>query len=219
MKNNFLQTSLTLSILASLGSCKDSNNTETETKDAVAVKKEMVIESKFKADSKNTYITWKAEKLVDSHHGKIHASSGIINTKSGHITGGNFIIDLNSITCLDVTDEEMNGKLIGHLKAEDFLDTKKYPNGAFEITSIEKKDEQEIISGNLTLKGIKRNISFLAKVDVTDEKVSIHSDNFTIDRTEFNINYNSAKVVDIAAIGDKLIKDDVIISVHVEATK
>ena len=52
------------------------------------------------------------------------------------------------------------------------------------------------------------------------DDVTITSDTFTLDRTEWNIMYNSATSDDVAAsLGDKLIKDDVEIKISVKAKK
>jgi hypothetical protein len=46
--------------------------------------------------------------------------------KNNILTGGEFTIDMNSITCADVTDADGNAKLIGHLKGDDFFATNSY---------------------------------------------------------------------------------------------
>ena len=76
-----------------------------------------------------------------------------------------------------------------------------------------------MVAGNLTLKGIKKNIEFTATVSVNGGTATIKSDSFNLDRTEWNINYNSGKLTDAAALGDKLIKDEVGITVTITASK
>ena len=164
-------------------------------------------------------VTWEARKLVGGHQGTIQASSGVLDIKGNEVVGGNFIIDINSIACTDIEDETTAAKLIGHLKAEDFFDVAKHPNGAFQITSVTAKDGKSIVAGNLTLKGIKKNIEFPATISVNGATATIKSDSFDLDRTEWNINYNSGKLTDAAALGDKLIKDEVGIAITIVATK
>jgi len=195
-------------------SCK---NDKTKTTEAKAVE-QVAVEKTFKAIAAETMISWDADKLVGGHNGTINASVGVLNIKDNKLVGGNFIFDINSIKCLDIpADNENNAKLVGHLKAEDFFDVAKYPSAAFQITSVSKKEGKSIIAGNLTLKGIKKNIEFPATVNVTDNSATITSEEFVIDRTEFNIKYNSGKFADPVKLGDYLIKDNVGIKVSVVA--
>ena len=47
-----------------------------------------------------------------------------VMTSGSTVTGGTFAIDMKSIVCLDLTDAETNGKLVGHLKSDDFFGNK-----------------------------------------------------------------------------------------------
>jgi len=69
------------------------------------------------------------------------------------------------------------------------------------------------------MKGIKKNVTFPANISVNGDELNITSDKFTIDRTEWGIEYNSGKVMDAAKLGDYLIKDDVVLQVKVKAKK
>lgn len=200
-----------------LFSCKNENKTPTtEAKEVEAV----VVEETWKAIPAQTMVTWEAKKIVGGHTGTINASNGVVNLKDGKLVGGNFILDLNTIACTDIpAEDENNAKLIGHLKNEDFFDVANHPNAAFEITSVKEEEGKSIIAGNLTLKGIKKNIEFPATINVTDSQVEISSDEFVIDRTDFEIKYNSGKFADPAQLGDYLIKDNVALKVNVIASK
>ena len=69
------------------------------------------------------------------------------------------------------------------------------------------------------LKDVKKNIEFPAMVAVNGDVATIKSEPFNLDRTEWNINFHSGKITDAAALGDKLIKDEVGITVNVTAKK
>lgn len=48
-----------------------------------------------------------------------------------------------------------------HLRSDDFLDVKKYPKAMFKSTGFKVKNENEgVITGNLTLHGVTKSISF-----------------------------------------------------------
>ena len=79
--------------------------------------------------------------------------------KDGNITGGNFVININS---LKITDQDTSGvsKLTAHLLSPDFFDAAKFGTARFEITGVEAYDAAKmqsllpnathLISGNLT---------------------------------------------------------------------
>ena len=112
-------------------------------------------------------------------------------------------------------ESEGNINLVSLLLNEDFFDLEKFPTSKFEITSVEGKK----ISGHLTLTGITKNVIFNVKVTVKNNMVTITCDTFTIDRTKWNINHNSGKIMDAAKLGDYLIKDNVELKINVTAKK
>ena len=193
---------------------------KSDVKEAKTGAVETVVENneaaKYKADPANSMIIWKANKIVGGHEGTINVSNGVVKFEGDKLVGGSFMFDINTIKCTDIpADDEANGKLIGHLKGVDFFDAEQFATAAFEITKVDGKN----VSGNLTMKGIKKNITFPATVVVTGDDVTLSSDTFSIDRTEWNIMYNSGKAFDAAALGDKVIKDDVEIKIMVKAKK
>lgn len=66
-------------------------------------------------------VTWTGNKIGGSHTGGIKVKSGYLVLKQGDITGGEVVMDMNSITNTDLKDEGYNQKLVGHLKSDDFL--------------------------------------------------------------------------------------------------
>ena len=66
----------------------------------------------------------------------------------------------------------------------------------FDITRVEAMEGDAVkathtISGNLTMRGITKNISFPAMVTLDEQKLHIKAETFTIDRTEWNVMFNS----------------------------
>jgi len=201
-------------------SCKnDKAKTETKIADVNAIKT-VVTEKTYKAIPEQTMISWEGKKIVGGHNGTINASAGVLNVKDTKLVGGNFIFDINTIKCLDLPAEsEKNAKLIGHLKADDFFDVAKYPSAAFQITNVKQANGKNVITGNLTIKGVKKSVEFPANITIKENTVTIVSEQFSIDRTDFGVNYSSGKFTDPAKLGDYLIKDNVGIKVTVVASK
>ncbi|WP_010177411.1 YceI family protein [Aquimarina agarilytica] len=216
MKKQLINILAVTVLTASFISCK--KNKEVETTNAKTVE-QVVTAEKFKAVPAQTMIKWNAHKIVGGHQGTINASAGLIEVKGNDLVGGNFIFDINTIKCSDLPAGENYDKLIGHLKNEDFFDVAKHPSAAFQITSVTPKNGKSVIAGNLSIKGIKKNIEFPATVSVNGNTVTITSDEFEIDRTEWGVKYNSGKFADPAKLGDYLIKDNVGIQIAVTASK
>ncbi len=214
MKKLILNSLTIVTIALTLVGCKKEAK-EAATGAAETVSK-VVAETKYKAIAAESMIHWKANKLVGGHEGTIHLEKGIIKSKANALVGGNFIFNIGSLKCTDIpATDEGNAKLVGHLMSADFFDVENHPNAAFEITKVEGNN----VSGNLTIKGVKKNITFPANVSVNGEELTISSNTFTIDRTEWNIKYNSGKFADPAKLGDYLIKDNVELKIMLKAKK
>ena len=151
-------------------------------------------------------IAWYAEKVTGKHNGTVAISAGALNVNGKKLVGGNFTIDLKSIKDLDITDPGYNQKFIGHITSGDFFEVEKFPTASFVITKVAGNQ----VTGNLTVKGITKSITFPAEIAVKGGKVSAKA-NITIDRTDFNIRYGSKKFFE--SIGDKAIYDDFALTV------
>ena len=151
-------------------------------------------------------IAWLAKKVTGEHNGTVGISAGALNVNGNKLIGGNFTIDLKTIKALDITDPGYNQKFIGHITSGDFFEIEKFPTASFVITKVAGNQ----VTGNLTIKGITKSITFPAEIAVKGGKVSAKA-NITIDRTDFNIKYGSKKFFD--SIGDKAIYDDFALTV------
>ena len=68
--------------------------------------------------SENSKVVWKGYKVTGSHQGMIAIKSGHFIFKEGNLTGGEFTIDMSTITNTDL-EGEYKGKLEGHLKSDE----------------------------------------------------------------------------------------------------
>jgi polyisoprenoid-binding protein YceI len=174
----------------------------------------------YRADVKNSTVGWHARKVTGEHMGNIKIKTGTITVDHHVPTRGEFVIDMNSITCSDIKDATYNAKLVNHLKSEDFFDVTKYPEAVFKIKSFTplrntKKDEPNYtVRGDLTIKGITKEISFPATMNISDKEITARAE-IKIDRTEFDVRYGSGKFFE--NLGDKMIYDDFTIQVNLKA--
>ena len=139
MKNQFLKVAVVFFLGLSVIACKKANN-ETEAKTAEEVAQIADSAAKYNADTENSSVTWKGSKPAGEHNGTINISEGYLAFEDGNLSGGNFIIDMNTIVNLDLESEEYNTKLVNHLKSADFFNVAENPFSVFAITSVDEKE-------------------------------------------------------------------------------
>ena len=70
-------------------------------------------------------VVWKGYKVTGSHEGNITLKSGSLMFSDNKLSGGEFVMDMTSMTVTDL-EGESKGKLEGHLKSDDFFGIEKY---------------------------------------------------------------------------------------------
>ncbi len=141
-------------------------------------------------DTDQSSVHWTGRKVSGEHHGDVQIKSGALSVEDGKLVGGNFVLDLTTITNHDL-DGEYKGKLEGHLKSADFFDVDNHPEASFEITGVQEGAEAGtvIVSGNLTIRGVTKNITFDAQLqEASDSAVKATAD-FNIAREDWGVNY------------------------------
>ena len=168
----------------------------------------------YKIDIKNGQVLWVGSKPTGKHNGIIGLKKGEIILNEGKLVGGNVVIDMNSINDISQTGE-YKVKLENHLKSPDFFDVGVFPEAIFVISKVvETKSAKDgftnSIYGDLTIKNITKQISFMANVEKRGDFIAISAAPFKIDRTDFGVKYKSKKF--FSALKDKIIDDDITIS-------
>ena len=72
--------------------------------------------SKKEVKTSESTINWTGEKVTGSHEGTIQLESGYLMMEDDKITGGEFVMDMSTITVTDLSGEGKE-KLEGHLKS------------------------------------------------------------------------------------------------------
>jgi polyisoprenoid-binding protein YceI len=176
----------------------------------------------FKVDTTTSVINWKGEKPTGTHTGTIKLTEGTFKANDSVIESGTFVINMNSIKDTDLEGEDKL-KLENHLKGTvegkegDFFNVNKYPTATFEVTGVTEKDAVSLLQGNLTLKGVTKNVEFPVTITINEDTIEITSEKFNIDRTKWNVNYGSKSVFD--SLGDKFINDEIELVINLKAKK
>lgn len=177
----------------------------------------------FVVDTAASKVRFTGYGVGKNHPGNFKLASGTVSIDSNKVTGGSFVININSLAVEEEGDMYQN-KLKPHLLNGDFFDAEKFGTAKFEITGIEpyKADSKDTsiveganfnISGNLTLKGETKNITFPARIDLDDNTLKGKA-NFDIDRTQWKMNYGNDKT-----LGDKFISEKVNVELDLTANR
>lgn len=161
-----------------------------ETTDTVDVVETAEVGTELKVNTADSRVEWLGKKVSGAHHGIVNISSGTLIVSDNQLIGGDFVIDLNTITNLDM-EGEYKEQLEAHLKSEDFFDVENHPEATFEITRVEEgeADGALVVSGNLTIRGTTKNITFDAEASELSETSAKFFADFNIAREDWGVNY------------------------------
>jgi polyisoprenoid-binding protein YceI len=152
----------------------------------------------------NSAIEFTGSKVTGKHDGGFREFNGELSVVNGKLspTGNKVVIQTKSL----YADSD---RLTGHLKSADFFDAEKFPTATFETTNIETGSTNATVTGNLTLHGVTKQISFPAHIDVSHDAVTVTSE-FFLNRFDFGMKY-PGKV-------DDLIRQEVVLRLKVKAS-
>lgn len=159
----------------------------------------------FTIDAQKSKVNWTGSKKLDFHTGYFPVKSGAVQVDGGKLVGGSFVIDIagNKVT------DAAGAKLEGHLSAPEFFDVAKFGEAKFTITAVKyTKADKATLTGELSLKGISKTISFDAYIRNADDKGFFAEAFFPLDRSLFGVSY-----------GIGMIDTDVQLAVHIYGNK
>lgn len=212
----FLLASIALFIASCGGNPEGTEATVTE----ATTPAEAPAAASYNVDTENSLLTWKGSKVTgSSHEGTLKLSAGTLKVEGGNLVAGNFTIDMNSLDNTDLKGKDGYEKLLGHLKSDDFFSVATFPTATFEITGATAKtgdaNATHDISGNLTIKGITKNLTFPAKVTVDPNNLNATA-SFFFDRALYEVKFGSKSFFE--GLGDNAINNEIEIKVDLKAT-
>ncbi|MBZ0136636.1 MAG: YceI family protein [Planctomycetes bacterium] len=207
-----MKTAFTIGVLGAFAllmiACSDAtaNYAGTNATGAKEVTEETGTELKF--SNENSKINFLGEKVTGHHDGGFNKFAGKAVIDGDTLKQVEVTIDMDSIwTDNDEADEP---KLTGHLKTADFFDVKNHPESKFISTGIKKGGEggTHTITGNLTMRGKTKSISFPADITLKDGTLTAKA-KFKIDRQQWGVHFKGME--------DNLIKDEVGLALDISA--
>jgi polyisoprenoid-binding protein YceI len=229
MKNSVL---IFLSVFI-LNSCKQAPESDEATISTPKEVSKTTSGENFAVDLNASKVEWIGTKVSGYHTGTVKLKSGELTVSNGQVTAGKFTMDMTTITAVgpEKVPADASAKLTGHLQSPDFFDTKQFPEATFVITGIkpytgtvteaddprqEKLNEYKVpnpshmVSGNLTIKGIEKNIEFPALITVNGNTAEARA-KFNVDRKQWGIVFTGKP--------DDLVRDEFHLGIYLKASK
>jgi polyisoprenoid-binding protein YceI len=169
----------------------------------------------YKIDQAHSYIGFSVRHMVISNvKGNFANFSGTITFDEHDITKSSVNVKINAASVN--TD---NVKRDNHLRSASFFEVEKYPEITFESSSIEKKDDQYIMHGFLTMHGVKKEIAIPFEMigRVTDPRGNdrIGFEGSTeLNRRDYGVNYDA-----VIEGGGLVAGNNIKIDLQIEAVK
>ena len=158
---------------------------------------------------KDANLIWVGSKVTGSHEGTVDFKSGYLTFDNNDLVGGEFVIDMTTIVCTDLSGKG-KASIENHLKSDDFFSADKFPVATLTILDVKKKGlGQYEVKANITIKDITQEIMFDAEVKEKTAKTKL-----VIDRTEFGIIYKSGNF--FKELADKAIYDEFEMSIELK---
>ena len=171
----------------------------------------------YNVNPAETKIVYVGKKVTGEHTGNLTAKSGKLTLKDEVISGGEIVVDMNSLTSTDITDAEYNAKYVGHMKSEDFFNTPKFPEAKLVIKNSKKTDKGLEVKGDLTIIGQTKPVTFLVTDFKKTESAVSGKSNLTLNRTLWGLKYGSTSF--FKGLGDKAINDEFTLAIDLSAKK
>lgn len=146
-------------------------------------------------------VVWKGYKVTGSHEGTIAIQSGNLVFEADKLVGGEFVIDMTTISATDLQGE-YKGKLDGHLKSDDFFGVANHPTATLVFKEVAASGKNAYsVTGDLTIKGKTNPISFTISIYGNKATASLK-----VDRSIYDVKYGSTSFFD--GLKDKAIYDE-----------
>lgn len=159
------------------------------------------LKEKKEVKTSESTVTWKGYKVTGSHEGTVSLESGALMFEEGKLTGGEFVVDMTTLTSTDL-EGEYKDKLDGHLKSDDFFGVANHPTSKLVFTSVKATGKNKYeVTGDLTIKNKTNPVTFDLSIYGSKATGSLK-----IDRSKYDVRYGSGSFFE--NLGDKTIYDE-----------
>ena len=161
--------------------------------------------SQKNVDISKSFVKWTGSQISGkSHFGTLNFKSAELKFTKDDLVGGNFIVDMMSISVDDLTGRGKKS-LEGHLLSDDFFSVNDFSTSSLTLNNVKKVSSNEFNAlGSLTIKGITHDVSIKFFRNLIDQSMSAI---LTFDRSKYDVKYGSGSFFE--NLGDRLILDEI----------
>ena len=219
---NLLSTLFAMAAIMTMVACGGNKADTVEAKEAGEEATSTVEADNYAISSGTVYWTGSKAFVETTHNGTINVTGGQLSIADGNVVAGSFDIDMTSIVDNDLASKpDMKAKLEGHLKSDDFFGVEQFPKATFTVVRAEPIDGNpeatHNLTGNLTMRGITKEITFPVSVSTVNGKLNAVAPNFAINRVDWDVKFNNSTIVGLGK--DDLINDDIQLTIQLEGVK
>ena len=174
----------------------------------------------FALDTSSSILYWKGSSLLSVHNGLIKFKDGEFFLHENKITKGKFIIDMSSLSNLDLDDVEEKKELEQHLKNPDFFSVDSFPYIEFSLQGTGFSSDsihKSLVRGDLKIKDKTQPIELVCSIIPSQQSVMISVPGLILDRTRWGLIYSSKSW--FSNLGDHVIDDEIGISMKIIAKR
>ncbi len=161
-------------------------------------------DSKYLADVKISSIKWAtAAEGKTPHKGTLAFKSGSLMIDTKIVKSGFFYINMQTLTCTDISDAGFNKEFITELRDENNLNVVKYKESTIKVVSA-KRGEPSGATDNYTLtlevnlRGVKKSYTVPAKANYVKKSVKL-STQLVLPAADFGMVYDLTLDLDVTA--------------------
>jgi len=175
----------------------------------------------YRVDVEQSLIEWTGRNADTKHSGTLRLKEGVMRLDKGRV-GGDFVIDLGSLTNTNLTDHSLALMLVKHLLSDDFLFAQRHPEARFSVEQSEALPDATPgavnchLRGELLLRGRIETLAFPATLSSIADGVAVEA-HFDMDRTRWGLLYGSGKF--FRHLGMHLVHDNVSIQLRIVGHK
>lgn len=200
-----------------LYSCRDSKNAKCLQN---TPGQEESVSDSFQVDPEQSLVYWSGSSPSGPHNGLVKMAGGELYFQGDLLISGEIRVDMRTIENLDIQEEVDRKDLEDHLKDADFFNVDTFPVAVFRILSAETSGDtlnNLTVNGSMTIKGITQDLNIRGNIQKTEQRVFVSIPEFAIDRTQYNIMYQSKKI--LPSIKDGFIDDEISLSIKLSGIR
>jgi polyisoprenoid-binding protein YceI len=152
------------------------------------------VEMTYAVDTANSDVAWSGTMIgVMSHSGILKFNDGTVTTKGGQLTGGDFTVNMQSLSTTDTayakpgSSQGTHDMFMGHMRSPDFFAVDSFPTAHFKITSV----NGNTATGDLTVRG-KTNSEQVKDIVINADSTGLTaSGTLTFDRQKYAVAWKS----------------------------